>query len=295
MKVFATSHMHYEIPEFGIYGKDFPVISITGTYCSLKCKHCYGKLLERMIPVTTPKDLIIIGRRLKSKGVNGLLISGSCDNLGRVPFESFVSTIRELKGIGMKIFIHTGLIDEERAKLLKEANIDVVLLDVVLDQKSIYEVLNLKISTSAFINSLRIMQRYDLRIAPHIVIGLNKGLPSGEFKTIDELVNIEPDTLILVIFTPYMGTPFEKYQPPKPSYVIKVLEYARKRLREIPISLGCMRPRSAEYKIIEKKAVELKFDGIAFPSLETLEYMNMYGIDIEVIHSCCAILALMNK
>lgn len=188
----------------------------------------HGKLLERMISAATPKDLITVGKHLKSKGVSGVLISGGCDNFGRVPFESFIDAIRELKNLGMKVFIHTGLVDEERAKLLKEANIDVVLIDVVADQKSIYDVLNLKISTIAFINSLRIMQKHDLRIAPHIVIGLNKGLPSGEFKAIDKLVSIEPDTLILVIFTPYTGTPFEKYQPPKPSYVVKVLEYARK-------------------------------------------------------------------
>lgn len=56
-----------------------------------------------------------------------------------------------------------------------------------------------------------------------------------------------------------------------------------------------MRPRSSNYKIIERKAIELRFDGIAFPSLETIEYMKMYGINMEIIHSCCAELALMNK
>jgi len=66
VKAFATSHIHYEVPELGIYGRDFPAVSLTGRSCSLLCKHCYSRLLERVYPATTPNELISLISKLRA-------------------------------------------------------------------------------------------------------------------------------------------------------------------------------------------------------------------------------------
>ena len=35
----------------------YPAISLTGSSCMLRCDHCYGKILDGMIPITEPRDL----------------------------------------------------------------------------------------------------------------------------------------------------------------------------------------------------------------------------------------------
>ncbi len=292
MKVFATSHIHYEIPELGIVGRDFPVISITGTWCELKCKHCYGKLLERMISATTPEKLMKLGERLRREGVSGVLISGGCDSHGKVPFEKFVDAIKYLKSLGLKIFMHSGLVDEQRAQLIREAGVDVVLLDLIVDDEVIRSVLNLNVPSDLFVESVKNLLKFDVRVAPHIVVGINGGMPSSEFRSIDVLSRLNPHAAVIVVFTPYPGTPFENREPPDPTYVVKVIEYARRELRDIPLSLGCMRPRSEEYQVVEIRAIDLGFDGIAFPSHKALNYMLELGIEFRVVHACCASLAL---
>ncbi|MEJ2242792.1 MAG: hypothetical protein P8Y18_11730 [Candidatus Bathyarchaeota archaeon] len=57
IRFYAPSFVYYKTKYFCSSPKAFPSISITGSSCSLKCKHCYGKVLETMTPVQTPDAL----------------------------------------------------------------------------------------------------------------------------------------------------------------------------------------------------------------------------------------------
>ena len=46
----------------------FPAISVTGDSCHLKCEHCKGKLLETMIPATTPQQILDVCTIIYAKG-----------------------------------------------------------------------------------------------------------------------------------------------------------------------------------------------------------------------------------
>jgi len=290
--VFATSVIKYSLPEYGIEGKDFPAVSITGSKCKLMCKHCYARILERMKPAETPEKLLKLGRKFREKGLKGLLVSGGSDEEGRVPFEDFLDAIRELKKMGLRVFIHSGLVDEKRAKLLKKAGVDMVLYDVVSSEEAIRRVLNLNHSPRDYWRGLKYLVDCGVPVAPHIVVGLNEGKPSGEFKSVDVVASTGCSALVIVVFTPYPGTPLENAQPPPVDYVLKVMEYARRKV-SAPMSLGCMKPR--QFREIEYKAVDLGFDGIAFPSEDALNYIVSKDMKFKVHYECCASIAFYSK
>lgn len=290
MLVFMTSGSGYPTHEYGVKGRGFPALSITGSWCALGCKHCHGKILERMISVTDPKRLIPMVKRLKKLGVTGILISGGSNYHGEVPFEPFVGAIRKAKELKLKVYMHTGLVDERRAQLLKEVDVDMVLYDVVGSRETIRGILNLSATPDDFYRGLRYLVDYDVRVAPHVVIGLNGGSLRGEREAIDAIGRIGGDAAVVVVFTPYPGTPLGKAPPPPVKGVLKMMKYFREKL-EIPISLGCMRPRSRDYKAIERMAIDLGYEGIALPSKRALNYMAEGGEAIVAIPECCASVA----
>ncbi|MEM4519857.1 MAG: radical SAM protein [Sulfolobales archaeon] len=287
LKVFATSNIHYAVPELGIYGRDFPSISLTGRVCGLMCKHCHGRLLENMLSVESPDELRRLGMRLKAEGISGVLISGGCDSFGRIPFEHYMDSIKYLKDLGMKVFMHSGLVDEMRACMIKELGIDAVLIDFVVHEGAVKEVLGLS-DVNAYVESVKTLIRFDIPVIPHVIVGLYRGLPSKEFEAIDMLYDLRPKAAVFVIFTPYPGTPLESSTPPSPNYVIDVLRYSRLRLEDMSLSLGCMRPRGEDFVGVEVEVVKLGFEGISFPSVTTLNYLVENGIRFEVINECCA-------
>ena len=168
-------------------------------------------------------------------------MGGSTDR-GEVPFEPFRCAIQELKRLGLRIFMHVGLVNERRARILSEIGPDMVLYDVVLSEPAIKDVLNLDAPRIAFVEGLRLLREYGVRVAPHVVIGINRGRVESEYEALDLIVREDPEALILVVFTPYPGTPLGTIDPPKVKEVLKVLRYARS-VYSGPLALGCMRSR----------------------------------------------------
>ena len=74
----------------------YPAISLTGSRCELQCEHCKGRLLDPMIQVTEPDDLLEKAVYLEKRGAHGLLLSGGSDREGRLPWAKYGDAIREL-------------------------------------------------------------------------------------------------------------------------------------------------------------------------------------------------------
>src|SRR5512139_2819391 len=109
----------------------FPTISVTGRECSLTCKHCEGKLLESLIPAATCDELVQKADILCSQGAKGILLTGGCDESGRVPIRQLVPAIRAIKDrTNLRLIAHTGFISSEDARALKESGLDGIGFDV---------------------------------------------------------------------------------------------------------------------------------------------------------------------
>lgn len=128
----------------------FANLSVTGTACALRCEHCRGRLLDDMIPVTTPDAMLKTGAALKKKGCRGVLVSGGSVREGFVPLLPFAGALGKLRKMGLKVIAHTGLIDHRTAEALRDAGVMQVLVDVMGDARTIREVYHMRLRPGDF-------------------------------------------------------------------------------------------------------------------------------------------------
>lgn len=292
VKIFVPANYYFYVAALGKELQGYPAVSLTGSYCALRCKHCSAKILEKMLPAPTPRKLLEIAKELRRRGAESILVSGGSNARGQVPFEEYVEALKHIKKMGFRVYIHTGLVDEYRAQLLREAEVDVALIDFIVDKVVIRDVLHLKALPEDFVRSVKNLLKFSVKVAPHIVIGIYCGKYSGEKRAIDILQSLNPDAVILVAFVPLPGTPYENCKPPQPSQISEVLRYAKTSLRDTPLSYGCMKPHGDHYYSLEVQAVQLGFDGLAFPSYSTIEYFIENNIQFKILQDCCAYIAL---
>ncbi len=243
-----------------------------------------------MISADTPSRLIEAGRRIKSQGAQGCLISGGCLPDGTVPFRKFLPAIRTLKEeLNLRIVLHTGIIDAQIAADLIESNVDVVSMDVIGSNETIKEIYRLEIGVEEYENSLRLLTSAGIRVTPHILIGLHYGKLKGEFNAVDMVSKYELSSLIFIVFTPFKKTVMENVKPPPPMEVAKVLCYARTRLPSTFQSLGCVRPLRSHRIETDLLAIRSGINGIAFPTKEALAFAKENNLKTAIYPSCCSL------
>lgn len=290
LSVFAPSAKTYDIGIFRNTKNRFVNISITGDYCELNCDHCQGKLLESMIPATSPQHLVEIADNLMSKGCKGMLISGGSLVNGKVPLDNYFEAIKYLKQKELRVIVHTGLVNERTAQNLKEVGVDQVLMDIIVDEKTIREVYHLDKKPEDFKNSLTILKDIGLSIAPHVVIGLYYGKVRGELNAINFITEIDPDVIILVILSPIYDTPMQDVVTPSPKEIARIAAIARIKNPCTQIALGCASPAGPKKISTEKLMIHAGINAIAYPMEETVRYAQDLGLRTDFKETCCSLL-----
>ena len=290
---YAPGFVHYDSKYFRSSRAAFPSISLTGSFCSLNCGHCGGRILETMIPAETPKRLIEVCREIKDKGGVGCLISGGCRPDGSVPIGRFVDAIAEVKrDLGLTVVAHTGLLDAGAANRLRKAGVDAVSIDVIGSDETVKEIYNLDASTDDYGKSLDALSRSGMPFTPHVLVGLHYGSLKGEFNALRMIAEYRPSALILIAFFPIRGTEMESVEPPSPEAILEVLVEARLMLPQVPIALGCARPKGRHRARTDTLAVEAGVNAIAFPSLEGIERAEALGLKISFSPLCCSLVCV---
>jgi len=267
---------------------NYPAISITGKHCELQCDHCNSKILESMIFATTPEELIEKCIRLKELGNVGCLISGGSQKDGTIPWYNFISAIKTIKETtNLFISIHSGIIDYQMAKKMKDAGVDQALIDVIGDEETFKKIYHVNFGITKIEESLTALKNAGLSIIPHIVVGLDYGKIKGEYHAIDLIKRYNPEVLVIVSLMPISGTPMRNILPPNPEEVAKIIATARIEMTDVPISLGCARERANP--LIDVLAVECGVNRIAIPSEEAIKKAQEYGLDIIWKKTCCSV------
>jgi uncharacterized radical SAM superfamily protein len=259
----------------------FPAISITGDWCGLKCKYCEGSLLKGMLRVNTPSELYSLCRKLKENGAVGCLISGGFSKEGVLPIKPFMQAIRDVRReLGFIVSVHVGFASRGYAESLRECGVDIVDLNVISSIRVFRDVMGLDADLRVMEETIKNLRDYGPPyIAPHIMIGADYGKVYWEIEAIDLLKDINPSTLIFVIFSPIHGTKMENTPPPNIKDVVKVFQQARGKLPNIEIGLGCARPRGNYSVKLEKQLIQNRLiDRIVIPSRAS-----------EYLMSCCSI------
>ena len=266
----------------------YPALSVTADACELLCDHCCGKILESMVPATTPAQLVKKCVRLAEQGHHGVLISGGCSRDGRLPWGRYLSAIAEIKAkTGLFISIHCGLIDDGIAFRLHQAGVDQALIDVIGDDATFQKIYHLPHGVSKIETSLAALQRSGLPIIPHIVCGLNYGRMGSEKRALEIIASFNVEQLVIVSLMPLPGTPVEMASPPTAEEIADVIAAARSKLPKTPISLGCARQRGNVR--LELLAIDAGINRLALPSEEALARARAYGLQIDYQETCCSV------
>lgn len=239
----------------------------------------------------SPETLVGKCVDLKAKGGVGCLVSGGCTSKGKVPLKRFSKALKEAKNLGLKVVVHTGLVDEEDVEALKGSGVDCVSMDVVGSDDTLKEIYHLKAKVTDVDRSLGLLKEAGLKITPHILIGLHYGEVRGEWNAIDLAVSHNPDALIFIVFTPLRGTAMEDVSPPPPERVAELITYGKSKMRGKPVALGCMRPSGLYRDQLDVLAVQTGVNGVAFPSKAALTNVKKLGVRVTYKPHCCSLIA----
>ena len=282
---------HYANRYYANRRDSFVNLSVTGQACSCRCAHCEGKLLQSMLPIPTPADMMRAVNSLVDRGCRGILVSGVADCSGEVPLLEFAEAIAYARSKGLRVLVHSGLITRETAVALREAGVDQVLMDVIGHEDTIRQVYHLNRTPRDYLDSMMVCREAGLAIAPHIVIGLHFGTILGELQAMEMIRQAEPEALVLVILTPTRGTAMENIEPPPADQVALIMAMARIQNPDIPITMGCARPPGVYKRQVEMAAVDCGINAIAYPDESTVDHAQRRGLEIVFTETCCSLAA----
>ncbi|MHA1264926.1 MAG: radical SAM protein [Candidatus Helarchaeota archaeon] len=289
---YAPSLLSYTIEQFKTTNKNaFIPISITGTKCQLQCKHCKSKILESMYPAETPDKLYnLVKHFVEDKNCRGVLLSGGATIQGMVPFLPFLDSIKKIKqDFQITVIIHSGLISEEFAKALADSQIDAVMLDIIGHEDTIHEIYHLRKNIQHFADSLRFLDKYQIPFVPHVILGLHYGELKGERTALELIKKYHPVALVLIVLMPLEGTPMEQIEPLSPQKIGRYVTLARLLFPDIPLMLGCARPKGDHKVETDIIAIKSGVNGIAYPSQEAVDYAIENGYKIQFSELCCSL------
>ena len=293
LRFFTPTFKSYANDELQGCGKNsFPAFSITAGACALQCDHCQAKILEPMIPATSPAELDRKVRDLVMlQDLRGFLLSGGSNRRNEVPYERYYPVIERLKRDFpyLKIALHSALLDETRAKRMAAAGVDVAMTDIIGAQETISEVYHLDRPVADFERTLAALCATNMQVVPHIVIGLHYGRLLGEEAALDIVARHPVDALVLVVVMPFYAPANKPFATVSPGDIAKVFVAARERIAHAPVQLGCARPAGRHKLMTDAYAVMAGFDGIAFPAEGLVELARAIGRPVEQHHACCSV------
>lgn len=280
----------YETSEFSQKNaRAYLPISLTGNGCALDCDHCDKKILEPMIPLDPQLGLFSMCEKLAGNGTESVLISGGSMKNGQVPFLKHINEIERVKKeLGLKVIMHTGLVDQKMAKGLQKAGVDGVALDIIGANETIRQVYHLNCTIEDFDESLAILTDHGLSLRPHIILGLHYGQFLGEYTALDMISKYAVHALIVVIFTPFQGTKMQDTSPPPIEDVEEFLIRSRMKVPNTQILLGCARPGGDYKTTVDRLAVKAGINGIAYPAEGIVDLSREMGLTPSFYENACS-------
>jgi hypothetical protein len=289
---YTPSFKSYTTSEITSCGKSaWPAVSITGGECKLQCDHCKAKVLEPMIPATTPQALWRVVNEQIENGAQGMLLTGGSNHRNEVEYDDFYPTLRRIKGVfpAFKIALHTALVDQDGARRMEDSGIDAAMMDVIGSQDTITQVYHLRRSVDDFERTLEYLVATNVKVVPHIVIGLHYGRLLGEWNALEIIRRHMPGALVLVVAMPFYAPAARPFLTPDSAEVGRFFMDARAALPGIPLLLGCARPAGRAKIEIDSYAVMAGLNGIAHPVDGAVELAVRLGKEVRVTPSCCSI------
>lgn len=253
---------------------DTAVLSLTGSRCALDCAHCGGHYLRSMRPIWDAEP----------DGSPSCLVSGGCDPTGRVPVLAHLDRVRAWRE-GRRMNWHVGLVSQPEMEAIAPL-VDVVSFDFVGDEATIREVYGLEHGVEAYVETYRLLRR-SARTLPHVTIGLRGGEVGHERRAFELLRDLGVDGLVLLVFIPTPGTRYADRQPPPVPAVAELVAEARLSFPDVPLYLGCMRPKGRYRDELDPLAVQAGVNVVVSPSRPARRLAGELGLAVREMRECC--------
>jgi len=295
----AGRDIRFSTPTFKAYsscelegcGKNsFPAFSVTAAGCALMCDHCQAKILEPMLPATSPEMLERKVREMvATQDLQGFLLSGGSNKRNEIRYERYYPVIERLKRDhpDLKVAIHSALTDAPRARAMADAGVDTAMMDVIGAEETIREVYHLERPVADFEQTLAALCSTSMKVVPHIVIGLHYGRILGEAAALDIVSRHRVHSLVLVVIMPFYAKP-GTFETPHTSTIGRIFLEARARIPDRQVLLGCARPPGMHRRVTDAYAVMAGLDGIAFPADGAVAVAQAIGRPVTQEHACCS-------
>jgi uncharacterized radical SAM superfamily protein len=258
------------------YPLDTAVLSLTGSACALDCAHCGGHYLGGMKPIWEAQP----------DASTSCLISGGCDPMGRVPILAHLDRVRAWRQ-GRVMNWHVGFVTETEIQTIAPL-VDTVSFDFVGDDATIREVYGLDRTVKDYVDTYQLLRRYT-RTLPHVTIGLRGGQLGHELPALERLQELGAEGLVLLVFMPTPGTRYADRHPPAPTVAADLLAEARLRFADVPVYLGCMRPKGAYRSEFDPLAVQAGVNVIVSPSGSARKLAVELGLATRQMRECCVL------
>lgn len=252
------------------------VLSLTGEQCALDCAHCGGHYLGGMRSIweTEPDDS------------TSCLISGGCDPTGHMPVLAHLDRVRAWRE-GRTMNWHVGFVTEAELKIIAPL-VDLISYDFVGDDATIREVYGTDRTVDDYVETYRLLRRYS-RTLPHVTIGLRGGELGHELPALELLQELGAEGLVILVFIPTPDTRYADRQPPAPETVADLFAEARLRFPDVPLYLGCMRPKGSYRNSVDPLAVRAGFNVIVSPSRPGRKQAADLGLTERRMQECCVV------
>lgn len=258
----------------------FPAVSVTGERCALQCEHCGGRYLRSMISADVPERLLSVAREARSRGAKGILVSGGCDAEGTVPLRPFLAAIAQIRSEGLRINVHTGLLDENGARELAATGADVFSVDLLQDAETMRSRLHLDACPDDYESTIRSLVAEGASVVPHVCVGLQS--IEGEDRCLELLGRIDIASIVVLALMPPPGN------RPVADLDDRLVRFVEKASQmPVPVLVGCMRPRGRWET--EVRCVQAGAAGMANPSARTIEWLRENGYEMVEEDVCCAL------
>ena len=261
-----------------IYLKNTKSISLSGRGCFFNCAHCNKHYLEHMDTLQTDFP----------DNITSLLISGGFKKDGSSYILDHQDELLKLKKEkGFKLNCHVGFVKKEDVKSLKKI-VDFISLDFVSDPSVLERVYKIKKSKKNIIEQYKLLAK-NLKVHPHITIGLDSGKIHWEYEAVKELHDLGADRLVFNVLIPTPGTEFSNVPNPNLSEVAKLIKYARDIFTDRLLILGCMRPKGKYRSELDKMAVREGMDRIVQPTIQARKLAEELNLNISHLEECCVL------
>jgi uncharacterized radical SAM superfamily protein len=246
-----------------------------------------------MKQLTENTDLEVFLINLHNNDGIGALISGGSDLDGSVPLLNFLDTIKKVKAeTNLIINAHTGLLNEDTAKKLAEADVDIISFDINMDEDIIRKIYHLDIELDEYKRAINLLTKYKLNIVPHVCVGLYYGKFHKELESLKFIKETlkEPPLIVVIVLIPPKNSKV-RFETPQPKLIAKTIALIRFIFPTTEISLGCMRPRGNIKIEVEKMALKAGITRIEIPSKDTLKWLKNQSpsTQFKYYSACCAI------